>query len=179
MKKAGKISMLAKLFRRLTEQPGGEADRLFDAVTAVARQPHWYVEGGVPDNIDGRFAMLASVAALVSLRLEALGDAGDRLSAALTGRFAEVMDSEHRELGVGEPSLGKTVLKLVGKMEKRVDRWRTAERGSKAWEEAVIEFLPLKGTSDAQSKHCFERLSSLRDSLDRQDLDQLREGTIL
>lgn len=170
--------MLAKLFRRLTEQPPGEADRLFDAVTAVARQPHWYVDGGVPDTIDGRFALLASVVALVTLRLEALGDEGDRLSAALTGRFAEVMDSEHRELGVGEPSLGKTVLKLVGAMEKRVDRWRQAPRRGQAWTDAIMASLPLQSARENQLKHCEERLSAFRDSLERRDLDQLRAGEI-
>lgn len=171
--------MLAKLFRRLTDQRSGEADRLFDAVTVVARQSHWYVDGGIPDNIDGRFALLASVAALVTLRLEALGEAGDRLSAALTGRFAEVMDSEHRELGVGEPSLGKTVLKLVGAMEKRVDRWRMAPRRGQAWKDAVMASLPLRAATDAQSKHCEDCLSAFRDSLDGHDLEQLRAGEIL
>jgi cytochrome b pre-mRNA-processing protein 3 len=170
--------MLAKLFRRLTEQPAGEADRLFDAVTAVARQPHWYVEGGVPDSIDGRFAVLAGVAALVSLRLEELGEAGNRLSAALTGRFAEVMDSEHRELGVGEPSLGKTVLKLVGAMEKRVDRWRHAGPGSAEFREYISAYLPLKEASAAQVAHCVANLTALRDQLARRDVDQLRAGSI-
>ena len=31
---------------------------------------HWYVEGGLADTIDGRFAMLATICALVTVRLE-------------------------------------------------------------------------------------------------------------
>ena len=32
----------------------------------------------------------------------------------VTERFIEVMELEHRELGLGDPTLGKTVRKLVG-----------------------------------------------------------------
>src|SRR5579884_2857313 len=43
--------MLAFLFRGLTAQrPDGAA--LFEALTAEARRPDWYVEGGIPDSLD-------------------------------------------------------------------------------------------------------------------------------
>ena len=45
---------------------------------------------------------------------------------ALTERFVAAMDSEHRELGLGDPSLGKKVRKLVGSLGRRVDLWREA-----------------------------------------------------
>ncbi len=78
--------MLASLFRRLTAKPhGGVA--LFDAVTAEARQPHWYVEGAVPDTIDGRFAVLGTLTALTMVRLELAGDEGRVPAVALTERF--------------------------------------------------------------------------------------------
>ena len=51
--------MLGFLFRGLTAAPARGA-QLFDAVTAKAREPHWYVEGAVPDTLDGRFAVLAT-----------------------------------------------------------------------------------------------------------------------
>src|SRR2546430_1261904 len=84
--------MLGFLFRTLTAQPSRGA-ALFAAATAEARKPHWYVEGAVPDTIDGRFAMLATVVALVMVRLEQLGDEGNAASVALTERFIEVMNS--------------------------------------------------------------------------------------
>ena len=105
--------MLSFLFRGLTADPHlGTA--LFDAVTAKAREPHWYVEGTVPDTLDGRFAMLTTITALVLARLEQAGERGSGASVALTERFIEVMELEHRELGLGDPTLGKTVRKLVG-----------------------------------------------------------------
>ena len=75
--------MLGFLFRGLTANPERGA-ALFDTVTAKAREPHWYVEGTVPDTIDGRFAVLATVTALVLVRLEAGGDTGNAVSVALS-----------------------------------------------------------------------------------------------
>ena len=90
--------MLDFLFRRLTATaPRGAA--LFDAVTGIAREPHWYVEGQVPDTIDGRFAVLSTIIALILVRLEADGDKGELVSVGLTERFIEVMEAEHRQLG--------------------------------------------------------------------------------
>jgi len=170
--------MLAKLFRRLTNDSQGRADALFDGITAIARRPHWYVEGGLPDDIDGRFAVLATITALVILRFEQGGEVGNPLSAALTGRFAEVMDSEHRELGVGEPTLGKTVLRLVGSLERRVDLWRSAKRDSASWVDAAKNSLPLAAASDAQARHCADSIAALKQTLDRCGLPQLATGNI-
>ena len=47
-----------------------------------------------------------------------------RASVALTERFIHVMESEHRELGLGDPTLGKTVRKLVGMLARRTQLWR-------------------------------------------------------
>lgn len=137
--------MIAKLFRRLTAGPktsdaGGAA--LFDWVTRAARERDWYVDGAIPDTIDGRFALVSTVAALCCLRLEQLGAEGEALSVALTERFAEVMDSEHRELGIGDPTLGKTVLKLVGSLARRVGQLRSAFDGQRDWTAAAAAVLP-------------------------------------
>ena len=69
--------MLGFLFRRLTAEPARGA-ALFAALTDEARQPHWYVEGEVPDTLDGRFAVLATLTALALVRLEATAETGER-----------------------------------------------------------------------------------------------------
>ena len=117
--------MLRSLLPGLTARPDRAAS-LFDAVTREARVRHWYVEGRVPDSIEGRFAMLATIAALVILRLERGGARGVEPSVALTERFVEVMESEHREMGLGDPTLGRTVRKLVSGVARRVELWRGA-----------------------------------------------------
>lgn len=128
--------MLRLLFPRLTADPERGSD-LFQWVADQARQPHWYVEGGAPDTIDGRFAMVATVTALVLVRLER-GEDGARPSAALTERFVEAMEAEHREMGLGDPKLGRTVRKLVGSLARRVDLWRAmVDRGD--WAAAACQ----------------------------------------
>jgi cytochrome b pre-mRNA-processing protein 3 len=114
--------MLRFLFPRLTADPARGAD-LFRWVTAQARRRHWYIECGAPDTIDGRFAMLATIIALVLVRLER-DEHGTETSVALIERFVEAMEAEHREMGLGDPKLGRTVRKLVGSLAGRVDLWR-------------------------------------------------------
>ena len=169
--------MLDFLFRRLTaEQPRGS--ELFDRVTEIAREPHWYVEGKVPDTLDGRFAVLATVTALVLVRLEADGEAGDAVSVALTERFIAVMESEHRELGLGDPTLGKTVRKLVGSLARRTERWRSAMPDPNSWEEATADSLYKAGASPGAIMHSSAALKRLRSRLESARLDEIAEGKL-
>ena len=168
--------MIAKLFRRLTAEPGAGAE-LFDWVTGAAREPEWYRNGAVPDTIDGRFAMVATVAALACLRLEQLGAEGERLSIALTERFAVVMESEHRELGLGDPALGKTVLRLVGGLERRIDALRAAVKSGSGWSEAAASALPAT-TDRASLAWRGERLEQLWRRLARVEIGALALGEV-
>lgn len=169
--------MLNFLFRRLTgDRLNGTA--LFDAVTAEARRPHWYVEGRLPDTLDGRFAVLATVTALALVRLEQAGEAGNAASVALTERFIAVMESEHRELGLGDPALGKKVRKLVGSLARRVDLWRATAQGQANWVEATHQSL-YKGAASAYAlRHSSEKLKALWARFERAGLDQLVQGSV-
>jgi len=168
--------MLDFLFRRLTaDQPGAP---LFAALTAEARQPHWYVEGKIPDTLDGRFAVLATVLALALVRLERDGDAGNTASVALTERFIDVMESEHRELGIGDPTLGKTVRKLVGSMARRTDLWRSAVATPGEWVEATQESLYKDAAPADALRHCLDALEGLWAKLQATSLDKLKKGKL-
>ena len=164
--------MLAKLFQRLTADPRSEM-ALFDWATRTARRRDWYVEGAVPDTIDGRFAMIATIGALILVRLEQLGEEGQRLSVAFTERFAEVMESEHRELGLGDPTLGKTVLKLVGALGRRVELWRDASD----FKQAVRQSLP-ETQDEVAIRYRAARLGQVRESLGRASIGQLTDGDV-
>lgn len=167
--------MLKFLFGRLTAAPSvGSA--LFDSLIAVARRRDWYLEGEVPDTIDGRFAVLASVAALAVNRAEQLGPAGEALSVALTERFVEVMEAEHRELGLGDPTLGKTVRSLVGSLARRVGLWRQATTEQVAWDEATRSSLYHVEPSAAALGHSGPALRNLWQALADQEVAALAEG---
>ena len=167
--------MLRFLFPRLTpaNAPGSA---LFDAITRQAREPHWYVEGGVPDTLDGRFRMLATIAALTMVRLEQLGEAGEEQSVALTERFIEVMESEHREMGLGDPKLGRTVRKLVGSLARRVDLWRTAVADEGKWTDAARASVYAGEAAPSDVAHSAQELRETWSRLERASLEALAEG---
>lgn len=169
--------MLDFLFRRLTAGPLRGAE-LFESVTELAREPHWYVEGKVPDTLNGRFAVLATVAAMVLVRLESEGDGGNRISVALTERFIEVMEAEHRELGLGDPTLGRTVRKLVGALARRNELWRSALAGHTDWESASRESLYKEDVSQEALDHSAAALRKLQARLGEAGLNDLAEGRL-
>lgn len=169
--------MLGFLFRGLTADPHRGA-ALFDAVTVKAREPHWYLEGTVADTLDGRFAVLATITALVLTRTEREGASGNPTCVALTERFIEVMESEHRELGLGDPTLGKTVRKLVGSLGRRTELWRSATSGERDWNEATRESLYKGGVPADALRHCAEALRNLWTKLQDVSAEALAEGRI-
>jgi cytochrome b pre-mRNA-processing protein 3 len=170
--------MLRFLFRRLTNRPE-RGHALFDRVVAEARKPHWYLEGEVADTIDGRFAVLATVCALFIVRLESGSGSGDEASAALTERFIESMDSEHRELGLNDPGLGRRVRKLVGALERRVDAWRDAIHGETGWDDTVVSSL-YRGEppKDEALRHSSNALTELWKRLSETAEQALADGRI-
>ncbi|HUP67474.1 MAG TPA: ubiquinol-cytochrome C chaperone family protein [Sphingomicrobium sp.] len=169
--------MLGFLFRGLTP-PATPAAALFDAVTREARMTRWYVGAAVPDTLDGRFAVLATVAALTLVRLEQLGDSGTALSVALTERFIDVMEAEHRELGLGDPTLGKTVRKLVGSLARRTELWRAATASEDGWAEAAAQSLYQESPAPAPLTEASAGLKAFWARLELTSLAELSEGRI-
>lgn len=169
--------MLSFLFPRLTPSGASRGSALFAALVGEARRPHWYVDGEVPDTLDGRFAVLATLAALATVRLERGGEAARMEAVALAERFVEAMDAEHREMGIGDPALGKTVRKLVGALARRVELWRRAIDGGR-WDEAVTSSLFRdEPTADAVS-HCEAALRGAWAKLECAPDEALAEGRI-
>ncbi len=125
---------MPSLFKTL--RPAPLSAPAYDAAVNVARAKSWYLAGAVPDTMDGRFALLATVVALVTLRLEAEGDAGRAPSVALTEAFIDDMDAQMRQEGF-DATLGKKVRHLVGSLASRVDRWRRLLAGEGTWDEVV------------------------------------------
>ena len=123
------MASLMRLFRR--EEP--VAEKLYRAIVARAREPHWYVAGEVPDTLEGRFSLLATLLALTDVRLERGGEPARFASVSLAESFVEDMDATHRQLGTGDPVMGKKVGGLVGALGGRVGAWRRAVDGEESW----------------------------------------------
>ncbi|MGH6612913.1 ubiquinol-cytochrome C chaperone family protein [Sphingomonas sp.] len=96
---------------------------LYNAVVTRAREPHWYLDGQVPDTVDGRFDMVAAILSFVVLRLEK-DPAGAATSALLTERFVDDMDGQLRELGIGDVVVGKHIGKMMSMLGGRIGAYR-------------------------------------------------------
>jgi cytochrome b pre-mRNA-processing protein 3 len=121
----------------LSPKPVADAGPLYAAIVNAARRPDWYREAGVPDTIDGRFAVLASLLALADIRLERGADDARALGPRLAEAFIADMDAQMREAGFGDPSLGKQVRLMVGALASRVDRWRLAVEAIAPWDDVA------------------------------------------
>lgn len=167
--------MLRFLFGGLTKHTR-PAQALFDRLVEEARLQHWYLKGQVPDTLEGRFAMLATVCALAIVRVEQ-GEAGLKLSAALTERFVEAMDTEHRQMGLNDPALGKRVRKLVGSLARRTGDWREAIADSANWTIAAQPSVYRNSGADPQAAgHTAEALRELWTRLRAASDEQLAQG---
>ena len=171
-------SMLRKLFARLTPDPAPAAP-LFKAATQEARRKHWYREGMVEDNVDGRFAMIATILALLTVRLEDGGAEARTHSGWLAERFVEAMDAEHRQMGVSDPALGKTVRRLVSALGNRNDIWREAVAGTAEWHEATARSV-YRGNppGDAALNHSAKGLRAFWQMLQAADDQALMAGRL-
>jgi cytochrome b pre-mRNA-processing protein 3 len=110
-------------FGRLLGEKPDEALPLYNAVVGRARAEHWYVEGAVPDTVDGRFDMIATLLAIVMLRLET-EPAGGEPAARLAERFVDDMDGQLREIGIGDIIVGKHIGKMMSMLGGRLGAYR-------------------------------------------------------
>ena len=98
---------------------------LWQRVIELARAKAWYARLGVADSMEGRFDMVSLVLAAVLLRMErepALAEAQARL----TELFVDDMEGQLRQSGIGDPTVGKHVRKLVTTLGGRLGALRDA-----------------------------------------------------
>lgn len=118
------MSFLSRLIGRRPDER--EALRpLWNRIVALARAKPWYAKLGVADSKEGRFDMVTLTLAVVLLRMErepALAEAQARL----TELFVEDMEGQLRQSGIGDPTVGKHVRKLVTTLGGRLGALREA-----------------------------------------------------
>ncbi|WOE75206.1 ubiquinol-cytochrome C chaperone family protein [Alterisphingorhabdus coralli] len=118
------MSIFSRLFSRGPDRKDAMVP-LYNSVITLGRQPHWYLDGGVADDVEGRFNLLVTLLSLVLLRLE---DAPDKAEAgvALTELFVDDMDGQLRQEGVGDVVVGKRVGKMMSILGGRLGGLREA-----------------------------------------------------
>jgi cytochrome b pre-mRNA-processing protein 3 len=171
------LALLTRLFGERRERAALRP--LYDALVAAAREPAWYREGGVPDTLEGRFDMLATLLALALIRMEAEGDSCKSESVALTEIFIDDMDGTLRQIGIGDFVVGKHVGKLVGALGGRLGAFRDALREGPGLEVAVRRNVFRDGpASEAQVAWVSARLRRLHERLAGTAMEPLLAGTL-
>lgn len=133
-----------RLWDRLTGRKAeNPAAALYQAVVERGREPHWYEAGAVPDSVNGRFDMIATVLGIVMLRIEHDAEAAVT-TARLTECFVDDMDGQLRQIGIGDVVVGKGIGKMMALLGGRIGAYRDALAGgaeSGAFEAALVRNL--------------------------------------
>lgn len=169
------MGLWQRLAGRKAENP---AAALYQAIVARGREPHWYEAGGVPDTVNGRFDMIASVLAMVLLRLEAEPAAAGP-SARLIECFVDDMDGQLRQIGIGDVVVGKRMGKMMGLLGGRLGAYREALAGGTGFEEALLRNLyRAEHPGAAALAHSAGELRELHAALGGVELDALMAGRL-
>lgn len=169
------MGLLKRLFG-----PADEAPPMLDCYNAIVqrgREPHLYVDGQVPDTIDGRFDMIAAVLAMVLLRMEVDPDA-NAASAHLAERFVDDMDGQLRQIGFGDMIVGKRVGQMMSMLGGRLGAYRDGLAGGDL-DAALVRNLYRGAVPDpAALAHVRDSLVTFRDKLATHPVDALMQGVL-
>lgn len=151
----------------------------YQAVVARGRAPHWYLDGAVPDTIDGRFDMIAAVLAMLLLRLEA-GEDGKVLAASLAECFVDDMDGQLREIGIGDVVVGKHIGKMMGMLGGRLGAYRDGLAQGQARMDAALVRNLYRGQApdDAALAHVRDALVAFHAGLGPVTVRQIESGAL-
>ena len=170
-----------RLFKAMFGDKEGKAraEILYARIVAAARDPHWYVAGGVPDTIDGRFDMIAALLALVMLRLEADGGSSRAAVAALAECFVDDMEGSLRQIGIGDLVVGKHVGRMMSALGGRLGAFRDAlTEGDDLMAPVRRNIFHEAPPSDEALHHVVARLGRFRGRLEALPAAELAAGAL-
>jgi len=166
------MNLLKRLFARDAD-PKPALRPLWHRTVELSRDPAWYANHGVADTVQGRFDMITLVLGMVLLRMER----EERLkpgSVYLTELFVDDIDGQLRETGMGDPTLGKQMGRLVSVLGGRIGALRGAGRDKSAVAEVVVRNAAVEGDGQAVAR----ALVAFAENLDRTDADALLAGNV-
>lgn len=137
---------------------------LYNAIVVAARAPHWYLDGGVPDTLDGRFDMISLIFALVSHRIDQ--DPEQAVAGVhLTEILVEDMDGQLRQIGFGDMVVGKQVGRMMSALGGRLGAYQTSA-GDEEFRAGLVRNLWRGQAPSAQSlDHVSSRAARIQAAL--------------
>ncbi len=173
------MSLLKRLFGNTEPDPKSKLVPLYNQIVAKARLPHWYVEGQVPDSIDGRFDMVAAILTLVLLRLEEDPSRAQDM-AHLTEVFVDDMDGQLREVGIGDMIVGKHMGRIMGAIGGRLGAFRDAMDEPSMLDDAILRNIYRSENADAAAvAHVRQQLIDTERALGSQLPEMIVEGSAI
>jgi len=157
-----------------------KSQKLYGAIVAQARLPDFYRDLGVPDSLDGRFAVLSLHLFIVLHRLKQEGTAGVSLAQGVMDRFIGDMDTVMRELGVSDLRVPKKMRALAGSAHALLETYDQAfAAGEAPFTAAIAASLP-SGCEDTElsSETLASYLMGCAAALEREPLSALTAGAI-
>lgn len=171
------MTLLQRLFGKNEPDPKTGLVPLYNQVVARARLPHWYVEGQVPDSVDGRFDMVAAILTLVLLRLEE-DQSNAQAMAYLTELFVDDMDGQLREFGIGDMIVGKHIGRIMGALGGRLGAFREAVADETKLDDAILRNIYRSETANpAALAHVRNGLLTVERSLGAQAPETIVAGS--
>jgi cytochrome b pre-mRNA-processing protein 3 len=175
--------VLGKLIDRVLSGPDRReiiAQRLYAALTAQARRPDFYISGGVPDTIDGRFEMVALHAFLLFRRLKGHGDKAGAVAQAVYDVMFGDFDASVREMGAQDLGVGRRIKFMTEAMNGRFQAYEAGlAQGGTELELALKR--NLYGTVEPVEE-CLKRMADYVKRADAElaalPIDQLMRGVL-
>jgi cytochrome b pre-mRNA-processing protein 3 len=156
------------------------SEKLYGAIVAQARLPVFYRSLGVPDTLEGRFALLSLHLFAALHRLKTAGAEGAGLAQELVDRFAEDMDTVLRELGVSDLSVPRKMRALAASSQGLVEAYENAlAEGEGTLARAIEAALPGDSPSaELSSRALASYLLASIGALSRQSFASLHAGAV-
>ena len=170
------MSFFARLFGTQSD-PREQWRPLWHTIVEQARDPDWYRMCGVADTLEGRFDMVTLVLSLVMLRMEKEDELAPH-TGLVTELFVEDMEGQLREAGIGDPTVGKKIGKLMSSMGGRLGTYRTALADGDRVELAAALTRNVTMAQEDEAEALAERMIRLNKRFERTSADQLRVGEI-
>jgi len=175
-------SSWSRFWSRLAIAPEpSAAHRLYDRLVRHARFLIYYDRLGVPDTPEGRFEILALHVGLTVRKLCSLDRDGQAVGQALFDLMVTDLDSNLRELGVGDLSVGKQVKRLAGQFYARLATLHEAFDDGRVEALAPMLTTNVYGATTARPEcvaHLVEIVVTLKDALEQAAQADLMSGRI-
>ena len=175
------LALLARLGRiRRNDRQERAGFLLYGAAVAAAREPYLYERLGIPDTLDGRFDAITVYVFLLIRRLRSAPQPGPAVAQAVFDAMFSDMDTNLREMGVGDLGVGRRVRAMWEAFHGRANSYAAAlDAGDEAGLEAALTRNVWRGAAPSGAAAALRRLAVAQAAeLNRLPLAALAAGDV-